>query len=83
MITIDIIPKKVKVFYLLQKHFNEPAWGYFWALVMAITISHGTTIERLVKNLRGSTHRTNHGEFLWRSVWEEAWVIRAIAFDNE
>jgi len=83
MFTIDRIPKKVKDFFRpLKKHFTEPAWGHFWALVMAITISHGTTIERLVKTLRGSTHRTNHGEFLWRSAWEESWVIREIALDT-
>jgi len=83
MITIDRIPKKVKVFFRpLQKHFTEPAWGHFWALVMAITVSHGATIDRLVKTLRGSTHRTNHGEFLWRSEWEESWVIRQIALDT-
>ena len=83
MITIGRIPKKVKTFFRpLQKHFTEPAWGHFWALVMAITISHGTTIDRLVKTLRGSTHRTNHGEFLWRSAWQESWVIRQIALDT-
>jgi SRSO17 transposase len=83
MFTIDRIPKKVKVFLRpLQKHFTEPAWEHFWALVMAITISHGTTIERLVKTLRGSTHRTNHGEFLWRSIWDESWVIREMALDT-
>ena len=83
MITIVRIPKKVKKFFRpIQKHFSEPAWNHFWALVMAITISHGTTIERLVKTLRGTTHRTNHGEFLWRSEWEESWVIRDIALDT-
>jgi SRSO17 transposase len=83
MITIDRIPKKVKVFFRpLQKHFTEPAWGHFWALVMAITVSHGTTIDRLVKTLRGSTHRTNHGEFLWRSNWNESTVIRQMALDT-
>jgi len=83
MLTIDRIPKKVKFFLRpIKKHFTEPAWGHFWALVMAITISHGTTIDRLVKTLRGSTHRTNHGEFLWRSVWDEAGVIQAMALDT-
>ena len=83
MIAIDKIPKKVKSFFRpIQKHFTNPAWEHFWALVMAITISHGVTIDRLVKTLRDSTHRTNHGEFLWRSVWEESWVIREIALDT-
>ena len=83
MLTIDRIPKKARVFFRpLQKHFTEPAWGHFWALVMAITVSHGATIDRLVKTLRGSTHRTNHGEFLWRSAWEESQVIREMALDT-
>jgi len=83
MITIDRIPKKARAFFRpLQKHFAEAAWGHFWALVMAITISHGATIERLVRTLRDSTHRTNHGEFLWHSAWDESWVIRAIALDT-
>jgi len=83
MITIDRIPKKVKVFFRpLHAHFTEPAWEHFWALVIAITVSHGTTIDRLVKTLRGSTHRTNHGEFLWRSHWDESWVIQTIALDT-
>ena len=83
MITIDKIPKKTRAFFRpLQKHFTEPAWGHFWALVMAITISHSSTIERLVKVLRGSTHRTNQGEFLWRSTWNESWVVQAIAVDT-
>ena len=83
MVTIDRIPNKARAFFRpLQKHFSDPAWGHFWALVMAITISHGSTIERLVKVLRGSTHRTNHGEFLWRSAWDQSWVVRAIALDT-
>jgi len=83
MLTIDKIPKKVNVFFRpLQKHFTEPAWEHFWALIMAITISHGTTIEQLVKTLRGSTHRTNHGEFLWRSHWDESGVIQQMALDT-
>jgi hypothetical protein len=83
MLTIDRIPKKLKVFFRpLKTHFTEPAWEHFWALVMAITVSHGTTIDRLVTVLRGSTHRTNHGEFLWRSVWDESWVLQEIALDT-
>lgn len=47
-----------------------------------LTISHGSTVERLAKLLRGSTHRTNHGEFLWRSDWSESAVIGQIALDT-
>jgi len=45
-------------------------------------ISHGATIDRLAEALRGSTHRTNHGEFLWRSSWDESIVMRQIALDK-
>ena len=83
MIAIGKIPKKAQVFFRpLRQHFSAAAWGHFWALVLAITISHGTTIERLAKTLRGSTHRTNHGEFLWRSVWDGPWVIQQVALDS-
>jgi hypothetical protein len=82
MITIGRIPKYLQTFFRpLRAHFTQPVWDHFWALVMAITISEGATIERLVRTLRGSTHRTNHGEFLWRSAWEESWVIQEMALD--
>ena len=42
MLTIGRIPKKVNRFFRpLQPHFTEPGWGHFWALVTAITTSHG------------------------------------------
>ncbi len=47
-----------------------------------MTISHGSTVERLANLLRGSTHRTNHGEFLWRSDGNESGVIQEIALDT-
>jgi hypothetical protein len=82
MITIGKIPKKLQRFFRpLKSSFTQRAWGHFWPLVLAITISHGCTIERLAKALRGSTHRTNHGEFLWRSCWSESQVMQNIALD--
>ena len=82
MITIGIIPKKLQGFFKpLGDHFTQRAWEHFWALVMAITISHGTTIDRLAKALRNSTHRTNHGEFYWRSIWDQSIVMQQIALD--
>ena len=82
MITIGRIPKYLQTFFRpLRAHFTQPVWDHFWSLAMAITISDGATIERLVRTLRGSTHRTNHGEFLWRSAWEESWVIQQMALD--
>jgi SRSO17 transposase len=82
MVTIGKIPRKVQRFFTpLKSCFAQRAWGHFWSLVLAITVSHGATIERLSKTLRGSTHRTNHGEFLWRSLWDESLVMQQIALD--
>ena len=83
MVTIGNIPRKTKTFFKpIQKHFTHPAWKHFYGLVMAIIIGHCSTIERLVKLLRGSTHRTNHGEFLWRNEWNESAVLRQTALDT-
>lgn len=82
MITIGKIPKKLQSFFKpIRDHFTETAWRHFWALTMAITITHRVTIDRLTKALRDSTHRTNHGEFLWRSVWDNSVVMQQIALD--
>jgi len=83
MITIGRIPRKTQAFFRpFRDCFARPAWRHFCGLVMAITIGHCSTIERLAKLLRGSTHRTNHGEFLWRSNWNESSVIQQIALDT-
>jgi len=83
MITIGRMPKKVQGFFQsVEKHFNRPAFAHFWQLVLAITISHGATIERLAKQLRNSTHRTKHGEFLWQSTWDGPAVVQHIALDT-
>jgi hypothetical protein len=80
MITIGKIPRKLQSFFKpLRDHFTQRAWEHFWALVMAITVSQAATIDRLVKALRDSTHRTNHGEFLWRSIWDNSIVMQHIA----
>jgi SRSO17 transposase len=82
MVTIGRIPRIAQAFFRpVRTHFAAPAWHHFWALVLAVTISHGSTIDRLAKKLRRSTHRTNHGEFLWRSVWSESAVMQQIALD--
>jgi len=82
MVTVGNIPKKLQSFFRPVKHqFSDRAWRHFWALVMAITVTHAATIDRLAKALRGSTHRTNHGEFLWRSLWNESTVMQNIAID--
>ena len=82
MITIGKIPKKLQSFFKpVKKQVSEHVYGYFWSMVLSICISHGSTIEKLVKLLRNSTHRTNHGEFLWRSIWDESIVMQQIALD--
>jgi len=84
MFKIGQIPRVCKrFFHPLRDHFAYGGYGHFWRLVLALTISHVGTLERLAELLRGphTTHRTNHGEFLWRSEWDESWVLRAIALD--
>jgi hypothetical protein len=83
MLTIGRIPRKIKPFFhKLADQFGRPAFAHFSLLVLAITVSHGATIERLAKLLRGSTHRTKHGEFLWKADWNESSVIQQIAIDT-
>jgi SRSO17 transposase len=83
MITIGQIPRKTQAFFKgLAGEFSVRAFRHFWGLVLAMTIGHGSTIERLAKLLRGSTHRTNHGEFLWRSDWSESDVLQQVALDT-
>ncbi|MGB9108203.1 MAG: transposase [Telluria sp.] len=83
MISIGRIPRQLKPFFQpLRPRFGGPAFAHFWGLVMAITLGGGSTLERLAKRLRGGTHRTKHGEFLWRSSWDSDAVIQAIALDT-
>jgi len=82
MITIGKIPKKLQRFFSpVKKQVSAHVYSYFWSMILSICISHGCTIDRLVKSLRNSTHRTNHGEFLWRSDWDESIVMQQIALD--
>jgi len=82
MITIGKIPKKMQSFFRpVKKQVSEHVYGYFWSMVLSICISHGSTIDKLVKSLRNSPHRTNHGEFLWRSDWDQSAVMQQIALD--
>ena len=83
MITIGKIPRKLQSFFRpVKKQVSEHVYGYFWSMVLSICISHGSTIDRLVKSLRNTTHRTNHGEFLWRSNWDESAIMQQIALDR-
>jgi len=82
MITIGKIPRKLQSFFKpVRKQISEHVYSYFWSMVLSICISHGSTIDRLVKSLRNTKHRTNHGEFLWRSNWDESVVMQQIALD--
>ena len=87
MITIGKIPKKVQSFFNPTRNaLSAHVYTYYCNFVMAICISHGSTIQRLVNLLRNSTHRTNHGEFLWRSNFDQAavahrqaiWMLRKL-----
>jgi len=83
MFTIDRIPAICQSFFRPhRRHFENRAWPHFWGLVLAIGMATEHTVERLNALLRNHTHRTNDGEFLWRSAWDESWVIRAIALDT-
>ena len=80
MITIGKIPQKVKRFFKpIQNSVSAHVYAYYGSLVVALCISHGSTIERLVDLLRGRPHRTNHGEFLWRSDFDERVVAQTTA----
>jgi len=82
LITIGRIPRRLrKFFHAVRDRFTTPAFGHLWSLVPAITVAQVSTIGRLVKLLRDSTHRTNHGEFLWRSRWNASAVMERIALD--
>jgi hypothetical protein len=82
MLTIGSMPRKIKSFFSSHHAaFSRPAWSHFWRLVLAICVTHGTTIDRLVRAMRSPCHRTKHGEFLWKSSWDHAWVVQSIALD--
>jgi SRSO17 transposase len=83
MFTIDRIPTVCQPFSRPARGaLTKRAWPHFWGLVMAIAMGTAHTVERLNALRRKATHRTNDGEFLWRSVWDESWVLRAIALDT-
>ena len=83
MMTIGTMPRVLSSFFHPQRRFfSKPAWPHFWGLVMAMAVGVEHTIGRLNGVLRGHTHRTNDGEFLWRSHWDESEVLRAIALQQ-
>jgi len=65
MFKIGRIPKKLREFFRpLQGKFYDKACTHFWGLTLALTVCHRVSIDGLTRLLRGSTQRTNHGEFL-------------------
>jgi SRSO17 transposase len=83
MVTISRIPTLFRSFFQpRRRHFRKQAWPHFYGLVLAIAMATEHTVERLNALLRLHTHRTNDGEFLWRSEWDESWVLREIALDT-
>ena len=77
MLTIGRIPQKVKPFFKpIHNTVSAHVYAYYCHLVLAMCISHGSTIDRLIRLLRGRPHRTNHGEFLWRSQFDETAVVQ-------
>jgi len=83
MITIARIPAPLRSFFRPHhEYFSKPAWAHFWGLVLALAAGTEHTLEQLNALLRQRTHRTNDGEFLWRSDWDESWVLRQIALDT-
>src|SRR5512140_852693 len=84
MLTIGQIPRKIKRFFQpAQAGLSRPAFAHLCFLVLAMTTSQaGSTVLRLAKLLRNSTHRTKHGEFLWKSDFDHLGVVQAIALDT-
>jgi len=83
MMTIGTMPRVLSSFFRPQRRFfSKPAWPHFWGLVVAMAVGVEHTVGRLNALLRAHTHRTNDGEFLWRSRWDESEVLRAIALQQ-
>ena len=83
MVTIGRIPAVVNSFFRPQRRFfSKPAWRHFRGLIMAMAVGIEHTVGRLNGLLRSHPHRTNDGEFLWRSHWDESEVLRAIALQQ-
>jgi len=79
MVTVGRLPRKCKrFFHPVRRRVEHHGFDHFWMLVLAMSIGHGSTLDRRAKLLRGhqATHRTNHGEFLWRSLWEQSDILR-------
>lgn len=80
VVTLGRMPAVVNNFFRpARKNFSKLAWAQFWGLVTAMAVATEHTLERLNALLRLHTHRTNDGEFPWRSDFDEAAVLRGMA----
>lgn len=80
MVTIVRIPHCLSSFFRPHRSFfSKPAWPHFWGLVMAMAMGTEHTLERLNALLRNHSHRTNDGEFLRRSNFDESRVVQNMA----
>lgn len=83
MFTIGKIPTITRLFFKpIKTSFSAHVYNYFCPLVVAMCISHGSTLERLVNLLRNSTHRTNHGEFMSRCNFDETKIVPSLALNT-
>lgn len=83
MYTIDRIPRAVNSFFRPHRGgFSKPAWSHFSLLVTAIAMAAEHGLKHLNALLRGHTHRTKDGEFLWQSAWDECAVLRDMALNT-
>ncbi|MEK6676182.1 MAG: hypothetical protein AABZ47_11080 [Planctomycetota bacterium] len=83
MMTIGAMPRVLFGFFRPQRRFfSKPAWPHFWGLVTAMAAGVEHSVGRLNALLREHTHRTNDGEFPWRSQWDESEILRAIALQQ-
>lgn len=83
MYSIGRVPAILRSFFSpIRDDFSKPAFRHFSGLVLAFALGTVHTIGRLNGLLRGHTHRTKDGEFLWKSHWDESWVLQQIALDT-
>ncbi len=83
MYSIGRIPASLRSFFAPRRAtFSKPAWRHFSGLVLAFALGTVHTVDRLNHLLRGHSHRTKDGEFLWKSHWDESWVLQQTALDT-
>jgi len=80
VMTFSNIPHKVdSIFKSIRLNVSSHVHTYYCYLIMALHLSYSGTIQQIVNRLRNSFHRTNHGEFLCRSVFDGRAVVQTQA----